>query len=233
MISAVLFDLDETLLDRTHSLIGFLVDQYARFWRRLGTASVDAWCSRFVALDARGQVHKSAVYPAILSEFDGDSRIADVLLADYRERCCRHARPLPGMVDTLQTLRAQAIALGIVTNGETDFQTRHIEALELHRLVDEILISQAEQLRKPDMALFTRAAERLQVKPANCLFVGDNPVADIMGAHRAGMQTAWFSCGLPWPDDIAPLPGAAIDALVQVLGLVRGSDGASTAWRAP
>ncbi len=35
-ISAVLFDLDETLLDRTTSLRAFLLDQYARFSQRLG-----------------------------------------------------------------------------------------------------------------------------------------------------------------------------------------------------
>jgi hypothetical protein len=42
MIAAVLFDLDETLLDRTTSLRAFLADQYGRFRGQLGSATREA-----------------------------------------------------------------------------------------------------------------------------------------------------------------------------------------------
>lgn len=79
-------------------------------------------------------------YPAILSEFDGDINAADALLADYREACCRHAQGFPGMAETLKTLRTRGLRLGIVSNGETEFQIRHINALGLDLLVDAILV---------------------------------------------------------------------------------------------
>ena len=99
------------------------------------------WKSRFLTLDERGRVHKSVVYPALLDEFGGDSSAAEALLADYLERCSWHARPFPGMVETLHSLRSRGISLGIVTNGETAFQTRHIEALGLREMVNAVLIS--------------------------------------------------------------------------------------------
>lgn len=219
-VSAVLFDLDETLLDRTTSLRAFLSDQHRRFSDRLGTVEVDAWISRFLALDDRGRVHKSIVYPALLDVFGGDNSAADGLLADYLERCSSYARALPGMADTLEALRARGISLGIVTNGEMVFQARHIDVLGLRELVDVVLISQAESLRKPEAALFQRAAERLGVPPGRCLFVGDNPEADILGAHAAGMQTAWLRRGANWPEALPPPPGATIDALSEVLTLL-------------
>jgi len=117
-------------------------------------------------------------------------------------------------------LHAQGLRLAIVTNGETEFQMRHVDALGLAEFVDAILVSQSEGLRKPDPVLFRRAADRLGVAPAYCLFVGDNPEADILGAHVAGMQTAWFRRGAVWPAELAPLPGAAIDVLPELLGLV-------------
>jgi putative hydrolase of the HAD superfamily len=217
MISAVLFDLDETLLDRTRSLRAFLADQYRRYAGRLGAVSGEIWCGRFIELDARGLVHKSIVYPAILKEFAGDRSAADALLADYREQCCRHARAIPGMLDVLRELRSRGISLALVTNGETEFQQRHIHALGLDHLIDAVLISEAEGLRKPSRALFHRAAERLGVLPAHCLFVGDNPTVDVLGAHAAGMQTAWFGVASDWPADLPPLPGVVITTLADLL----------------
>nr|WP_321362024.1 HAD-IIIA family hydrolase [uncultured Hyphomonas sp.] len=223
MIAAVLFDLDDTLLDRTGSLRSFLEDQYRRFAPRLGSASLQQWQARFLELDQRGYVPKSEVYPQILKAFDGDLSSVELLLSDYNERCCEHARGFPHMRETLQQLRSEGLKLGIVSNGWTRFQTRHINALGLEDLVDACLISEAEQLRKPDARLFARAASRVGASLQDCLFIGDNPVADILGAHGAGMQTAWIPRGLDWPDDAASNPGHTLQDLSEVIELVQAS----------
>ncbi|KCZ83548.1 putative Hydrolase (HAD superfamily) protein [Hyphomonas adhaerens MHS-3] len=227
MIAAVLFDLDDTLLDRTGSLRSFLEDQYGRFSARLGSASFQQWQERFLELDQRGYVPKSEVYPKILKAFGGDLSIAELLLADYSERCCEHARGFPHMRETLEQLRSEGLQLGIITNGWTLFQTRHINALGLDELVDACLISEAEQLRKPDARLFARAGARVGVSLQDCLFIGDNPVADILGAQGAGMQTAWIRRGLDWPADAAPNPGDTLQELHEVVELVQDSRGVS------
>jgi putative hydrolase of the HAD superfamily len=94
--------------------------------------------------------------------------------------------------DTLTALRERGLRLGIVTNGETEFQLKNIHALGLPELVDTILISEQERIKKPEPDIFLRAAERLGTTPSRCLFVGDHPVNDIDGAKRVGMRTAWF-----------------------------------------
>jgi len=220
MIAAVLFDLDETLLDRTNSLVDFLADQHHRFNGRLGGPVFPAWRDEFFALDRRGLVHKSLVYPALLTSFGGDATAANELLADYRSRCSQFARPIPGLIHTLSTIRSMNLPIGIVTNGGAEFQARTIDALGIRELVDAVLISQAEGLRKPDRAIFERAAQRLGVPPRQCLFVGDSPAADILGAHAAGMKTAWFRCGMTWPNELESRPGPAIDTLAEVLRLI-------------
>jgi putative hydrolase of the HAD superfamily len=220
IIAAVLFDLDETLFDRTNSLIKFLEDQHLRFRDRLGVTGFEAWRDKFVALDKRGHVPKSVVYPDILASFGGDATVAGELLADYRDRCWKYARAFPGVVETLALIRLRGLAIGIVTNGATESQARTIESLGLSKLVDVVLISESEGVRKPEMAIFARAAKRLNVQISRCLFIGDNPVADILGAHAAGMKTAWFSNGMIWPSDLEPSPGRTIGALSEVLGLI-------------
>jgi putative hydrolase of the HAD superfamily len=62
---------------------------------------------------------------------------------------------------------------------------------------------------------------RLGALQQHCLFVGDNPVADILGAHAAGMQTAWFCGVLDWPIDAGANPGVTLRSLPEVLDVVR------------
>lgn len=220
MLSAILFDLDETLLDRTTSLKAFLAYQYDRFSRYLGEVDLKEWQDEFLALDGRGLVRKTVVYPAILSKFGGQAKMHSVLYDDYCERCSSFAVPFSGMAETLREIRSQKLKIGLVTNGDTDFQMRHIRALQLEAFADEILISQQEGLRKPDKAIFIRASERLKVSTVDCLFVGDNPVADILGAAAVGMRTAWFRGKVEWPSDQPANPGATIEHLREVLALL-------------
>jgi len=216
--AAVIFDLDETLLDRGSSLAAFLNDQYGRFSEHLGRVDRDTWRQRFLVLDERGYVHKSIVYPAIVREFGGSEYAVDDLLNDYYERSSRFSRAFAGMTETLAALRARGLKLGIITNGETAFQTRNIHALGLGSLVDEILISEAEGLRKPEAALFHRAATRLNVAPPQCIFVGDNPTADVGGALAAGMRGIWFSPQGEWLEKTPQPP--TIRRLEDVFGLL-------------
>jgi putative hydrolase of the HAD superfamily len=95
MIKAVLFDLDQTLLDRKSSLAAFLRGQWERFKPGLGNAEFGSWSNRFLALDTEGKVHKSKVYPRLLTEFDGDPGLNRALLADYSSRSCQHAVGFP------------------------------------------------------------------------------------------------------------------------------------------
>jgi putative hydrolase of the HAD superfamily len=218
-IRAVLFDLDETLFDRTGSLHAFLKDQHARFLDRVGDVDHVTWTRHFLALDKRGTVPKSVVYLRLLLAFEGDTGAADILHTDYRQQLSNHAVPVAGMTDTLSKLRKLGVRLGIVTNGETDHQTRNIRALGLTKLANAILVSQEEGVRKPDKAIFLRAAQRLGVEPGDCLFVGDNPIADVLGAHACGMKTAWLTNRSKWPGELSPQPGAIISTLDEVLPL--------------
>jgi putative hydrolase of the HAD superfamily len=114
---------------------------------------------------------------------------------------------VPPLLDTLQR---SGIPFGIVTNGSRR-QLRTVHALGLDTLADCVLVSGVFGCRKPDAPIFTAAALRLGVAPAEILFAGDNPVDDIWGAHRADMRTAWIRRGRGWPPD---LPGACADLIV-------------------
>jgi len=55
--------------------------------------------------------------------------------------------------------------------------------------------------KKPDPRIFGHAADALGVPPEAVLHVGDDFELDVLGAHAAGMQTAWINrAGHPVPE---------------------------------
>ncbi|MEY2832842.1 MAG: hypothetical protein RLZZ574_2100 [Cyanobacteriota bacterium] len=99
--------------------------------------------------------------------------------------------PFQFLVEMLDELKEKGFLLGIITNGRGEFQSRAIEGLRIRHYFDTILISEVEQLRKPQVEIFQRAMNRLGVSSVDSVFVGDHPEADIAGAKGAMMKTIW------------------------------------------
>jgi putative hydrolase of the HAD superfamily len=94
---------------------------------------------------------------------------------------------------------------------------RKLRVTGLLPLVDLIVISENEQIKKPDPLIFTRAAERLGVRFEECLFVGDHARNDIYGAAAVGMRTAWYPGEQVWPDEQTVVPDYTIGSLGELL----------------
>ncbi len=165
-------------------------------------------------MDENGYVPKDGTFFAALeAEFDLPAESGSQLLHDFRSRFPEKCVPLPGLKGTLLELRATGYALGLITNGSERTQARAIAGLGLHELVDTVLISEVEKVRKPDPEIFARALERLGTDANQAVFVGDNPEADVRAALRCGMKAIWFRNDF-WPPP--ELTHATVDALHEV-----------------
>ncbi len=191
MVKSVLFDLDGTLLDRDASVEQFILAQYDRFIPHLSHIPKIDYLSRFIQLDCRGYVWKDKVYQTLVTEFDIGGMSWQTLLDDYQTQFQFYCVPFPFLVEMLDVLKQQGYLLGIVTNGRGQFQTRSIAGLGIRDYFDVILISEVEQVRKPQPEIFKRAMNRLGVSAQDSVFVGDHPEADILGAKSAKMWTIW------------------------------------------
>lgn len=217
MIRAILFDLDDTLVDREAATDVFLGTQYLA--ARLDQVPFAAYRRRFRELDEHGYACRSRVLRALVTEY-GLRASAHELEAEFRRCVWENARLYPSARGTLQELRALGYRLGIVTNGTVSAQRAKLAATGLRALVDTVLISEEEGIDKPETDIFCRTALRLVAAPAECLFVGDNPHSDIHGARGAGMTTAWLAGRMPWPAGLAFTPDHTIRDVGEVLGLV-------------
>ena len=93
---------------------------------------------------------------------------------------------------TLAALRDAGFKLGLVSNTFVAgaIHDRHLALHGLLELLPIRVYSSDIGYRKPDRRIFQSAIDRLGVRAAETLFVGDLVKTDIVGAHRMGMKTA-------------------------------------------
>ena len=103
--------------------------------------------------------------------------------------------------DALPALEAIAARLPVVSisNGNAD-----LERIGLRHHFAHCVSARDCGIAKPAAAIFHDACARLGLAHANVLHVGDDPLLDVIGAHDAGMRTAWLNrSGARWPDNSA------------------------------
>lgn len=218
MIKAALFDLDGTLLNRDASVASFIAEQYERLRPSLGHIPKALYKERFTELDQRGYVWKDKVYAQLIQEFQIERVAMEFLLEDYVANFRFHCVPFDGLESMLESLKAQGLKLGIISNGKHQFQMGNIDALGITHYMDAILISESEKLRKPDPEIFCRALGRLGVDAAESVFVGDHPLNDIEAAQGLGMYGVWKPSSML---DLAPSANAQIGKLGELQQIIK------------
>ncbi|OTG89870.1 HAD family hydrolase [Acinetobacter sp. ANC 3832] len=201
LIKTVLFDLDQTLLDRTTSLAKFL-DWQINFFNLVSSNNKDIFKQRFIELDRNGTVWKDIVYQQLINEFKLNQSV-DVLLDSYITDFNKFSTAFDGVELAIKDLYTSGYTLGLISNGKTPFQENNFNALGLTKFFKCIWVSDAVNIRKPDPEIFKLACQQLNSKPEHCIFIGDNEIADIQGAKNVEMKTIFFNPDLNIESNLA------------------------------
>jgi len=181
VLRGVLLDLDETLYSRE-----------AAFWDWIASEAHAAGVAtqldreRIALLDQRGRGDKRALLEYLDVVF-GWHEDEERRLHRFRLGIAAACRLQPGVRESLTRIGAQ-YRLGMVTNGSGAAQRAKLSALALQGSFDPLIISEEVGFRKPDPRVFALAIAGWEIPAGDVLFVGDDPVADIMGAAAAGMR---------------------------------------------
>jgi 2-haloalkanoic acid dehalogenase type II len=131
--------------------------------------------------------------------------------------------PYDEVTSALEKLKAR-FRLATLSNGNADLAT-----IGLAHHFEVVLHAAALGCAKPDVRVYRQLADTLTLKPAEILFVGDEPHADVVGPRAVGMQTVWVNRGRAiWPDAL-PAADACITGLDELVALLT----AETVNRAP
>lgn len=217
-LKAVIFDLDNTLLDRTKTFRRFAYGWTERYFGHVADAASIA--ERVIALDEDGYKDKRELFRELLDELPwSDKPELDALMDDYARHYVHHACLMDHALETVSQLRA-AYRIGLITNGRTAIQYGKIDRLGIRELFDFILVSEEAGVKKPHAAIFEMALERVGASAGECVYIGDHPKNDIEGAGLAGLHTIWMEVNQPWREDIAVRPGHRIKRLSELAGIL-------------
>ncbi|HLU63435.1 MAG TPA: HAD family hydrolase [Protaetiibacter sp.] len=216
-IRAVLFDLDDTLFAHRESVEAGILAHRTALGGVLATAEPASEFARWNALEEEhyhrylaGEIdyleQRRARARAFVAPYgiELDDEAALRWFADYTDHY-RTGWTLYGDVHAcLEALAPRA--LGIITNGDLDFQTAKIVATGLDALIplDHVVASGEVGVAKPDAEIFRLAAQQLDTSPGNACYVGDRLHTDAIGASRAGLLGVWIDRrGLATPEQLA------------------------------
>ncbi|MFC1920249.1 HAD family hydrolase [Chloroflexota bacterium] len=103
---------------------------------------------------------------------------------DYVENAIK---PRSDTVETLTCLRERGYKVGLLSNWSHEVPTVW-DSVPLSRLFDAAVFSSKVGMLKPDPRIYLMVAEKLEVRPEECLYIGDGASRELAGAQAVGMD---------------------------------------------
>ncbi len=117
-------------------------------------------------------------------------------------------------VSTIEKLKNYGFKIGIISNaGSYDSVYGELEKADLLDYIDVVIVSQAVIWKKPSPQIFRIALDMAGVKPSEAVHVGDDPVADVEGAKKAGL---WTVQKLRKDTEISPFADFVIEKISEI-----------------
>lgn len=222
-LSAVLFDLDGTLLDTVADIA-----------LALNRAMAEYGCKPPAEDDVRRMIGRGAAILVERATAAHSGAIDEVTQAALVERFFHYygeleelnedrARPYTGAAESLHILHDAGLRTAVVTNKQHRFASALLNRLGLSAWVDAVVGGDTCARRKPDPQPLLFACESLRVSPSESLMVGDS-ANDVEAAHAAGIPVVCVSYGYNEGRDPRTLDcGALLDSLTELPALLQVS----------
>ncbi|MAT99477.1 MAG: hypothetical protein CL608_20235 [Anaerolineaceae bacterium] len=213
-IKAVLFDMDDTLIDWSgleesmaavetahmqnvyHYLVasGHTLPPFEDFWNQFRETLIQAWteAKKEWTMVSFAQVMQDSL---IACGLDAAQLDIDAVLRAYDWNTVPGVVPFEDTLPVLDQLKNAGYKIGLITNAIQPMWMRDVE-LRAYGILDYLdvrLTSGDVGFMKPHPNIYWHALELLDVQPEEAVFVGDRPANDIAGANEAGITSVLMS----------------------------------------
>lgn len=196
MFKAIIFDLDNTLID------------FMGTKRRNCEAAIRAMINAGLREDpdhamellfqlynkSKYGVEDNRIFQKFLKETIGyvDYRILAAGIVAYRAE--REIKPYPGVPETLGKIH-QRYTTAILSDAPRLKAWIRLVTMGIDGYFDKVICREDTRRTKLKLAPFRRVARELDVRPEECLMIGDNVSRDIVNGKKAGMKTCFAKYG--------------------------------------
>jgi len=197
MLKAIIFDLDNTLID----------------FMKLKHISIEAAASAMIDAGLKQNMEKiikrlfqlydiygyedQTIFQKYLKETINkiDFRILAHGINAYRKARSGFLEPFPHVLETLINLKYKGLKLAIVSDAPRLKAWLRLTAMKIDSFFDAVVTFDDTKKTKPSRKPFEVALKQLKLPPTDCLMVGDMPQRDIAGAQKLGMITCFARYG--------------------------------------
>ncbi|HMQ67990.1 MAG TPA: TIGR02253 family HAD-type hydrolase [Ignavibacteria bacterium] len=222
MIKAIIFDLDNTLVD-------FMLLKRAAIDAAI-PAMIDAgWKYSFdETKEFINKIYESEgieyqqVFDKMHTELLGkiDYKIISAGIVAYRTAREAALKPYPGVFPTLIELIKMGLKLAVVSDAPSKEAWLRLSYLNFHHLFDVVITYDETRERKPSPIPFNLALKELNLRPDECLMIGDWAERDMVGAKAVGMKTVFARYGDTF-DTQNPESDYDIDSITELIDIVK------------
>ena len=197
MIRAVIFDLDNTLVDfmaMKRRAIDAAVQSMIDAGLNLTTEEIKA---RIDAIYKERGIEFQNVFDELLYDVfkKVDFKILSAGIISYRRAREAALVPYPHVYMTLVELLKRGLRLAVVSDAPAREAWLRLCYLNFHHIFHAVVTFDDTRERKPNPGPFRKALEMLNVIPTEALMVGDWAERDMIGAGNLGMKTVFARYG--------------------------------------
>lgn len=106
----------------------------------------------------------------------------------FRKDSTLMIRLYDGVIELLEGLKAAGRGVYLLSNAQESFTIPEMDELGILKYFDGIMISSEEKVSKPQKQFFSKLLERYRLDPKECLMVGNDKNADMLGAKSVGID---------------------------------------------
>lgn len=218
MRRALLVDIDDTVVDwigPAHDAVVTAIATHPSFAERDPSAVADRfmeiveethalWMAGELSVDQLRAERIRRLVRETGNEIDRDEAL--VLADAYRRAYLAARRPVAGAGELLAEVRRLGARVVAVTNNLVSEQEDKLRHTNLRHLFDDLVISEAAGVNKPDPVIFEIALRAAGAAPSEAVMLGDSWENDVVGALGMGIAAAWLDRrGLGVPDPNVPV----------------------------
>ena len=191
-MKVIVFDLDNTLIDRQRAFTEMLKDRIELTLPEDKKHLKEQAIQDILMWDDNGTVSRSVSFKKYCDKYEVTCMTSEELSTYWTTISGSVVYLFDDVIDVIAYLK-EKYRLAILTNGSPISQRRKLESTGILNMFELSVVSGEVGIDKPDPRIFDVMCERLNVKPEDCLYIGDNYVNDVLGARNAGWNAIYLN----------------------------------------